>query len=394
MSNPDRRSASPLGRLIDRLASFELSVLILFFLFVVTWRGTIAQADLGLFQSQKKYFDSWYWAEPLFWRLALPMPGGVLLMSLLFVNLLAGGIVRLKRTWSRLGILVTHLGIVLMLAAGLVKFVWSDEGALAFYEGETGSEFVSYHHSEIVVEELESDGRVRQWVVPDERFVDAQRGRTATFRHDGLPFELVVSDFAPNARPEPASASIALAASVVDGFSLRRLPLGIESEADFAGCYATVRGADGREQRGLLWARELHPWTVDVGERSFAVTMRRRTWPLPFQIRLEKFHHDYHPGTSMARAYSSDVVVTAPGQPPTPVRIEMNDPLRRDGYVLFQSDWGPKNEANPRRLYSVLAVVRNPSDHWPLWSCIVIAIGLTLHFGRMLVRYVRSETAR
>ena len=73
----------------------------------------------------------------------------------------------------------------------------------------------------------------------------------------------------------------------------------------------------------------------------------------------------------------------------------MNDPLRREGYVLFQSDWGPKPEddPSPERYYSVFAVVRNPADHWPLIACIVIAIGLCTHFGRMLVRYVRSEAA-
>ena len=27
--------------------------------------------------------------------------------------------------------------------------------------------------------------------------------------------------------------------------------------------------------------------------------------------------------------------------------------------------------------FSTFAVVRNPSDHWPLYSCIIVAVGLT-----------------
>ena len=49
-------------------------------------------------------------------------------------------------------------------------------------------------------------------------------------------------------------------------------------------------------------------------------------------------------------------------------------------------------DARPgERMFSVFAVVRNPSDQWPLYACIVIAAGMLMHFGRKLLRYVRSE---
>ena len=64
----------------------------------------------------------------------------------------------------------------------------------------------------------------------------------------------------------------------------------------------------------------------------------------------------------------------------------MNEPLRYKGYVLFQSGWGDR----PAK-YTVLAVVRNPSDQWPLYACIVITLGLVIHFSRNLLRYIQRE---
>jgi hypothetical protein len=78
----------------------------------------------------------------------------------------------------------------------------------------------------------------------------------------------------------------------------------------------------------------------------------------------------------------------------TRVKISMNEPLRHEGYTFFQTSWGPQlREFDPSRtLYSVLAVVVNPSDQWPKWSCYVIGLGLLLHFAMKLLRYIRSES--
>ena len=79
------------------------------------------------------------------------------------------------------------------------------------------------------------------------------------------------------------------------------------------------------------------------------------------------------------------------GSTTRPVKISMNEPLRSDGLVLYQASWGPANARQGQRLFSTLAVVRNPSDRWPLYGCIVIAAGLLMHFSRKLARVLRSE---
>jgi hypothetical protein len=45
-------------------------------------------------------------------------------------------------------------------------------------------------------------------------------------------------------------------------------------------------------------------------------------------------------------------------------------------------------------MFSVFAVVRNPSDQVPLYACIVIGMGLLIHFGRKLVFYLKAEARK
>jgi hypothetical protein len=43
---------------------------------------------------------------------------------------------------------------------------------------------------------------------------------------------------------------------------------------------------------------------------------------------------------------------------------------------------------------STLAVVKNPADRWPLYSCIIISAGLLIHFTQKLTKYLRAENRR
>jgi len=76
------------------------------------------------------------------------------------------------------------------------------------------------------------------------------------------------------------------------------------------------------------------------------------------------------------------------------IRISMNEPLREQGFTFFQASWGPADAKPGDPLYSSFAVVRNPADQWPLYACIVVTVGLVLHFGQKLARYIRAESRR
>jgi hypothetical protein len=62
--------------------------------------------------------------------------------------------------------------------------------------------------------------------------------------------------------------------------------------------------------------------------------------------------------------------------------------MRREGWTFFQTNWGPQEIPNPSRYYSVLEVVRNPADQWPLYSLLVAMVGLFWQFGSRLFLFI------
>ena len=95
----------------------------------------------------------------------------------------------------------------------------------------------------------------------------------------------------------------------------------------------------------------------------------------------------------MAKFFKSHVTKVEGGTS-SKVLIQMNEPLRHNGLVVFQSSWGPPNAPPGAKLFSGFSVVRNPSDQWPLYACIVISIGLLWAFGEKLLSYVKSQAPK
>ncbi|MCC6672952.1 MAG: cytochrome c biogenesis protein ResB [Planctomycetes bacterium] len=403
-----------LNRLSTLFASHGLACALLIVLFVLTYVGTIAQIDLGLHEAQKRYFDAFFVATPIgpmlepfgihlpefFDRLRLPLPGGQLVLILLGLNLIWGGIVRMRQGVATAGILVAHIGLVWMFVAGGVEYLYSDKGALSVYEGDTKSTFVDHYAWEIAIQERVADGKVRELVVPAERFDRLHPQQKAIFHHDSLPFVLEVTRFVRNSQPSVATSATPAGVPVVDGFYLREIEPSTTAESNTAGVYVRLMDKETRTVTpGILWGMpmgdrmEYLPWTVTSGKRQIDLVLRKKTYPLPFAIRLTKFSKENHPGITMARAFSSKVVKIE-GENETGVLISMNEPLRHKGYTLFQSSWFPQDEAYRGPVASVFSVVRNPADQWPLYSCLIIAVGLVFHFGRKLLRFLRAEMQR
>lgn len=383
-----------LARLFAALTSFKLAVFILLGLFVATWLGTIAQAKIGLYQAQRKYFESFFYfgpEEPLFGFLRFPLPGGLLLMALLAVNLIAGGIIRVRWTLGRAGILLMHFGVVMLLVAGWARWAYAEEGAIGLLEGQRGAEYTSYFESEIALAEIGAEGVVREWLVPDR--VIHVGGAVCRASFSGLPLRLEITSFVENADVLPKGPMFAAPSPVLDGYFVQPAAPEAQAEANLPACYATVIAEGASPQQGILWMGARAPWTVRVGERVFTLELRKRRYPLPFEIELVKFTHEYHPGTDMPRHFQSDVIVRDSSGVPQPLLIRMNEPLRRDGFVAYQSSFR-ENPAEPTRLYSELAVVRNPADQWPLYSLIVMTLGMFIHFVAKLFRWIARETAK
>lgn len=374
------------------LSSFGLSCVLLLLLGLLTWLGTLEQVHTGLYDVQKKYFESFVLLHDL-GPFSIPLPGANLVLCTLFLNLIVGGVVRLRRHRSAVGILITHLGIAFLLVSGFVKAYFSEDGHVTLFEGQRATHFQSYYRWEIVILEPLGSGRVREHIVPQELFADAIGAAPVTISAPELPFDVEVSRFTANCRPTPKGPMFDVSVPVIDGVFLQAQAPSTEAEANIAGCYVSAVQRDGQRVTGLVWGAQAAPFTVNATGRDWAIDLRKERYPMPFTLVLDEFTKEDHPRSNMPKSFSSDVTVIE-GAAARAVRISMNEPLRSDGLVLYQASWGPSTARPGEPLFSTFAVVRNPADQFPLYACIVIATGLLLHFTRKLVAHIRVEAAR
>lgn len=388
-----KKTGGPLGPAIDLLSSFGLACVLLACLFVLVLAATLAYKDIGEAGVKQEYFIPWLVSfdarVPYSDRvLPVPFPGGSTVFSLLALNLLLGGLVRIRKTWRTAGVIVGHLGIVGLLVAGVVNFTMSDYGMLVLYEGEVGNHYRDFNAFELAVWNAAEEEDVRELLVGDADLRScARNGRT--FSHPDLPFEIELSGFLLNCRALPKGPNWEADSPVVEGWALEELPDADDPNDNYAGIVARVTTPEGT-RTGLLTARDYVAWTVEAGGETWGLHLHKERHPLPFTVELLDAHREDHPGTSMPRVYHSDINLLEDGGE-REVRISMNHPLREQGHVLFQSNWGQ----DPRRgEYSGFSVARNPSDHWPLYSMFVLMAGLLWAFGHRLVGYIESQTRK
>lgn len=407
-------SSSIPARIYRFLCSFGLATVLLILLLIITFLGTLEQVEHGLFNSQAKYFDSMFITSidvgACLRAMSIPakeftlpvlLPGGYLVMTVFGLNLLLGGLLRIRKNPRTVGVVIAHFSMLFMLIAGAVSFSFKREGNLALIEGQTGDEFQSFHNRVIEIEQVEpapADGKRKALVIHDKDFADlvpdSNGGKARTFTHASLPFELVLQNYQPNCEPKKADGSESR--EVVDGYYLQPKALNPTSEQNIDGIYATVKEKGGAEQKGILWGFTSAmntaplPWTVKVDGKTYAIDLGRQRWTLPFAVKLDKFERELHPGTERARKFTSHVTKIV-GTHEEKKIITMNEPLRDSGYALFQASFSMDQSGSSGVKQSVLAVAQNPSDHWPLWSCVIAAIGLLIHFIAMLLRFMKRS---
>jgi hypothetical protein len=374
------------SRIFNIVASYGFAVVILAFLLILTLFGTLEQADYGLYAVQKKYFDSLFLVHSLFGFLPIPLPGVYLLLTLLFINLVCGAIIRAPKYWRYPGMLIAHCGILLLLAGGFVNFHFATYGSLQLYEKEASNRFHSYHDWVVEIRQTKPELSESVFVIPAGDLAACRNART--FRSGQLPFELELSGYTPNCAPRRSDNSPAVTA--VDGFYLQSLPLDKTAEMNIPGVYADVREVTGDIQQGILWGLERAPLIIRSGLSEWAIGIQRQSMPLPFTVVLDDFTVEHYPNTKIPHVFRSEITKVE-GRTNEKIKISMNKPLRYRGYTVFQASWGPENAPPGTRLFSGFAIVRNPADHWPLYACIVVGVGIGIHFIQKLLVYLLSS---
>jgi hypothetical protein len=387
--------------LLKTLSSLRLTVILLALSIFLIFAGTWAQIDLGIWTVLKVYFRSFLVMIPfqIFlpreWNVpgAIPFPGGFVLGGLLLVNLVTAHAMRFKWRWNRAGIILVHFGIVLLIVGELVTALFADENNMTIMEGETVNFAEDIREIELAFIDRSDPANDRVVVIPE-----AMLANRREIRDPLLPFDVDVNHYYPNAdlldMSKDPNADLHADQGVATEVRVLAQPRPVASgtdrdRGDLPAAYVSL-SADGRHLGtwlvSLYFSLIPEPMIqqVRVGDRVYDMTLRYKRAYKPYQMTLIDFRHDRYMGTETPMNYSSDVrLIDHVNNEDREVKIFMNNPLRYRGETFYQSSFKSGDTG------TVLQVVRNPGWLLPYIACTIGAIGMSVHFGAGLLRFLK-----
>jgi len=354
--------------MLKLLSSVRITVVCLFLLFVLTFWGTVAQVQQGLYVAQERFFNSFFFLAGGF----LPFPGAQLVLWVLFVNLLCMTITRFSyyRKWSHAGVLVVHFGLLLYFASAFIVFQVSKESAVHLAEGQATNMSSAYAQWELAT--WTSQGQQREVTAIDTKYL--KPGLEVPFQDPDL--TLKVRQYYPNSEAFDSFNQKSSRIFNASGIGvLKPKPALKEMEQNIAGGVFDLT-FNGQSYTLILFGAESAPTAVSIGGKVHYFILRHKQFPLPFTIKLDHFKAEFYPGTNTAKSYESEVTVST-GSLQRQARIFMNNPLRYRDYTVYQASYSTDSAG---RQYSTLAVVKNFARLLPYVACFIVFFGLTLHF--------------
>ncbi len=399
-----------LDRVVNFFTSLRLTVVCLCLAILLVFVGTLEQVPLGLYKVQSDFFRSFliFWTPSgTNWRIPV-YPGGWLIGMVLLMNLLAAHIKRFKLERRKIGILLIHGGLILLLVGQFVTELFQVESQMIIETGKTKNYSEDSRKNELAVIDVTDPNTDHVVVIPESIVAKGGEIRTAQ-----LPFALRVEKFFPNsvaAGPMQAQAETLKAGQ------------GIGQRLFFNPAPVTRRMDDENEPAILVQAVSdkgpIGEWTVStwftryprfeelemgIGSilpglsltapqsftfrgRNYQIAMRPVRYYESYSVTLLAFSHDLYAGTDIPKNFSSKIHLDdTPAGTHQDNLIYMNNPLRYRGETFYQSSFEPGDKV------SILQVVRNPASFAPYIACALVALGLLVQFLTHLVGFARKR---
>lgn len=376
-------------KLFNFFSSLKLTVACLVLGCVLVFWGTLAQVHLGLFKAQNEFFRSFFicW-QPANSQLQIPIfPGGYLLGTVLLINLLAAHLRFYQPGKRKIGILLIHLGVVLLLVGQMLTDALSQESALHLRIGQTKNYSEAQSDYELAITDI-TDRKSENVVAIPETLL-ARKGQATD---PTLPFDVHLkmlyanSELAdkPRANLEPVPET-----SGFGGYYWRQSPRETAMDrVDMPSAIVEISGSHDAPAAYLVSAYLAQPQSFTWNGRSYEMVLRPERYYMPFSLKLVEFHHDSYAGTDIPKNFSSRVRVQNPeNNEDREVLIYMNNPLRYSGLTFYQASYDPDDGG------SVLQVVRNPGWLTPYVSCVLVGAGLAVQFLQHLIPFLQRRMA-
>lgn len=383
------------------LSSLQLTVVLMGLCMLLVFLGTLAQKDYGIWTVVENYFRSFVAMIPLRvfflllvpfespWTIAIPFPGGWTLGSLLLINLAAAHIRRFQVKWSKTGMWLIHSGLIAMLLGELITGVFAIESRMTIEEGKSSNYIENQRKVELTFIDFSAADRDRVVAVPGSRLTKGER-----ITHPELPTEIETVDFMPNSVltktpaknwKNPVTAGIGL-----ETFVERKSEVsGVDPEQSVDIPSVFVKLYDKKSGKPIgVWLVSMHlkDQLITLDGKTYEVGLRFARTYEPYTFHLTKFTHDVYPGTDKPKDFRSHVrVIDSAAGVDREVEIYMNTPFSYRGKTFYQSGFLPPSSGSRG---TILQVVENPGWIMPYVSCMLVAMGMFVHFGMSLVRHI------
>lgn len=372
-----------LTHLINFFTSLKLTVVCLALGMVLVFLGTLAQVDLGLYKAQNEFFRSFvaFWGPPgAGWK--IPLPGGYTVGGVLVINLVASQYRRFEFSKDKAGLWMVHFGLILLLLGQLGTDLLSRESVMHLREGDTKNYSEADRQAELAMIDTTEPDLDKVVAIPQGLLM-----RKEEIQHRELPFGVRIKKFYANSIVEDRPANDTSAPPVTQGIGtravVRELPHTTEMDRrDVPSAIIEIVTPTGSLGTWLVSEYVEGPQEFKFDNRTYQIVMRPRRYYKPYSIKLQEFRHDIYAGTDIPKNFSSRVLLQRPDTGENrEVLIYMNNPLRYAGETYYQSGFDPDNKG------TILQVVHNPSWLTPYFSCVLVGLGLMVHFAMHLLGF-------
>ena len=363
---------------INILSQVKVFVITMIWLMVLVVCGTIAQKDIGLYAAQQKYFSSWF---TNLW--IIPAPGGRLTMIVLFINLTL--FLFNSHLWKikKIGIVITHLGVLLLFIGGGITAWFSSEGNMVIEEGKASNYVVDLYNNELVVVDISNENYDLITSFNSQMLKEKK-----ILQHESIPFNIEILNYFINCQTKQREENNQYFIGFAKNFELIPTQANKEYSLNKSGVTFKINNSENKEAEGIYSLILDQPviQTIEINNIEYILLLRRERTYLPFYIQLNEFKKELYPGTDVPKSYSSDVNLISDGLS-RHVLIQMNEPLRYKGYTFYQSSFieGPIKDT------TVLAAVKNYGRLFPYISSLIIALGLLIHIIMRLTGQIRIK---
>lgn len=294
---------------------------------------------------------------------------------------------------GKAGIVLLHAGLILMLLGEFITGLYAEEGQMWIPEFGASNTIIDIREAEIAMVSDGQEAGTFDHVVISQGMIEDGEKSGKPIEHAKLPIAVRVDAWMANSDLLPGLSGND--PTQID-WTAEEIPTvtGTEQRADRPSAVATLY-VDGKKvgQHLLSTWEFIRPVPVQVDGQVWRVSLRFKETPLDYTLQLNDFSNDVFTGTRVARNYSSDMHLQTPDSAETrDVYIKMNEPLRYDGKAFFQA--GFFQQPLNRNLGTILQVADNPGAWVPYLSCVIVTVGLTIHFVFSLLKYGRRANAQ